>query len=133
MNGSSAVVVGFVKFPVDDPSYRDTREGGMYVRLVVRERAGRSHSTFACHGGSNYYNRDGKLLYENKAPDALAEYRPEAVPAVITLGSTSWSGWSDEKKEYFRCDYEDLAVEGKVLHKVLAVLFPHCDVVIQTW
>lgn len=168
MDRRSTTIAGFVNFPVKDPSYRNTNEGGMFVRLVVRDRL--MGDTFVCCGGSNYYIHDETLLSEDKYPfppepeeltqESLADFEErerewttvripriglrghsitplddlsEPVPAVLTVGSTGWSGWSDTRKEYFTCRYEDLTDEGKALYQLMVKLYPHCDVVLQTW
>lgn len=49
MKRHSSKVRGFVKFPVDDPEYQNSGEGGMLVRLAVLEK-GRYGWPLCCGG-----------------------------------------------------------------------------------
>ena len=53
--------------------------------------------------------------------------------AIVNLGSTSWSGWNEEKGNYFVCTYNDLNEEGKTLYNSIKTLYPKGKLVLQTW
>ena len=51
---------GCVNFPVNDPLYRNSKEGGMFVRLVIEEDPG--NPTLVCIGGQNQSAMDESLI-----------------------------------------------------------------------
>lgn len=53
--------------------------------------------------------------------------------ASIVLGSTVWSGWNDEIKEYWHCTFEDLNPEGQTLYRQIEALYPGCDLHLLTF
>jgi hypothetical protein len=59
MNRRSKEVRGYVNFPVDDPSWEYTGEGGMFVRLIVLE--GNDYWR-VCPGGLSYIFYDESLI-----------------------------------------------------------------------
>jgi hypothetical protein len=52
--------------------------------------------------------------------------------AVITIGSTGWSGYHEEKGVW-HCTYEDLTSEGKTLFNSMQKLYPDCKVELLTF
>lgn len=53
--------------------------------------------------------------------------------AVVTMGSTGWSGYS-EKNGSWLCTYDDLTAEGKALYDSLKQLYGDtCQLYLQTW
>ena len=153
-NRRSKEVRGLVDFPVDDPAYRNSAEGGMFVRLVVVPNI--DDDWMVCCGGENYFLYDECLIgddidrgqkdFQSPAqefhfPHLNEERSSNIYPAasigylcVITLGSTGWSGWSDEKNDYFRCRYENLTVEGKKIYDQVQKMYEGKGILyIQTW
>jgi hypothetical protein len=63
---------------------------------------------------------------EEEDMDSLQRYRSIEYLAVITMGSTGWSG-------EFRCTYDDLTDEGKELYNNIQKLYPTGKLVLQTW
>lgn len=175
MNRRSEEVKGFVNFPVDNPDYRNSNEGGLFVRLVVEPRLD-GPGELVCSGGYNHvlfdesYLRDDnrtppaaftfdeteppevtrqKMEDEYKASDSYilhhfpqykdaidniyVKYLSKAYLAVITMGSTGWSGWSESNEEYWHCTYSDLTPEGKAAYDLMKKLYPDSVVTLQTW
>lgn len=167
MNRRSKEVQGFVKFPVDDPAYKNTMEGGMYVRLVVGTISNKldTYKHVVCAGGDNVIIKDGVLLstdthrrrnyadlerdmesrqrWEQRTfpnlfdnvfdTDTLRRYQSIPYLAIVTIGSTGWSGWHIKKEAYWSCTYNDLSDAGQGLYQSLASLYPNCLLTLQTW
>jgi hypothetical protein len=53
--------------------------------------------------------------------------------AVLTIGSTGWSGFNKNKGEYFICKYDDLTEQGKSLYDSIKKLYPQGTIYLQTW
>ena len=146
---------GVVDFPVKSQEYLSSREGGMFVRLTVEMPEGHS----ACCGGQNHVIYDECLVGIDEAgipasfrnpgnPLRREESRlfprinnhegePEechsiGLAAVITLGSTGWSGYSQERG-YWTCGYADLQPEGKAVYDALKSAYPEGKISLQTW
>jgi hypothetical protein len=132
-------VRGWVNFPIQDPTWNDTREGGMFVRLVVEEPD--CFAEMACCGGNNWVILDETLprdvqrehfprseeASKSEEEDARLLYlKYMSIPyiAVLTIGSTGWSGWGKKTEAYWRCQFEDLTEEGKELYRSLQKLYP---------
>ena len=194
----SKEVRGFVNFPVDDPAYTNTGEGGMFVRLVVApidvperpedeelgdymERA-RAVDWMVCCGGHQFVLYDESFIGDDVHPEpppwpasfeGLSREEIEAIlhqdqnppaekfhfpwledrnkPAeegkfredpyasgaylcIITLGSTGWSGWNETTKETWKCTYEDLTEQGKMLYNLIQHLYgDKGKIYLQTW
>lgn len=161
---------GVIAFPIDDPKYRNTMEGGMIVKLVAREPDGLAdeHVFRNCCGShvfdsygelllwddlrphpersvsSDYANVDEWLLamdqeektYKDWLHYHVSECRTFCGPylASIALGSTGWSGWTDEGGgHYFRCTFDDLMEPGKLLYRQLQYVFPYADLHLLTF
>jgi len=55
---------GFIRFPIGDPRYQNTNEGGMFVRLVVIE----GNRWTKCSGGLNSFVADKEFIRDNRRP-----------------------------------------------------------------
>ena len=142
MERRSNVVRGHVEFPVDDPSYENTMEGGMFVRLVVLD--DEDDTDLVCCGGANYVDDDETLIGDNygRSPENVrteifhSPY-PEGVSdeclAVLTIGSTGWSGYDHAVNAYWRATVDDLTPEGKRLCCALEEAFPRKRLRLLTW
>ena len=60
-------IVGFVNFPIDSEEYRNTKEGGMFIRLVVADTGPSAWS--ACSAGHQTVLYDESLLGDDVHPD----------------------------------------------------------------
>lgn len=91
MNRRSTAVSGMVNFPINDPQWTSSGEGGMFVRLLVVDPSGIGDSAewLQCCGGDGYFFMDETLLWDDKYP-------PPSLP-----------------------DSEDFEVEALMDHKVL--------------
>jgi hypothetical protein len=138
MNRRSNKVSGFVNFPINSKDYKNTNEGGMTVELRVLLTDKDNWSQ--CCGVGNIYSIMGESFlnkinkhypnYENRNLNQKDEYLGSIKPylsigyfSVITLGSTGWSGWSNKKKNYFKCKHEDLNKDGKDLFNLIKKLY----------
>lgn len=151
MNRRTKEMVGCVRFPVDDPTWKNTGEGGLFVKLVVVPRAwdeyqaccGATTSDFMAESyigdtrgadSSFHYPHADRAWTQTPEPDELwSRYSSIAYLAVIVLGSTGWSGWSDERGSYWRCDFTDLDENGMAIVNALAAIYPGCDLRLVTW
>ena len=148
-------VTGAVRFPVGNPEYRNSGEGGMFVRVMVTEpdlddpdRI--SKAWMECSGGTARVERDEVRLSQEfeqalrpglyKNPDTLKgtkakweDFQSKPCLAVITLGSTGWSGWHIEREKYWQCSEEDLTDAGKAIMASLRALYPGRSVHLSTW
>jgi hypothetical protein len=135
-------VHGLVNFPVDDPKWKSTREGGMFVRLVVVPPEGLDALDYpVCCGGLQHivYTEDlidpqlEKEHYLRLEDDKDSnQFISIGYLAVLYLGSTGWSG-ADENGDYWQCQGKDLSREGRKLMDLLSRLHPKCRVQLQTW
>jgi len=66
MNRRSSDTRGYVNFPVDDPRYKNTGEGGMFVRLVVEEKENKGW--MVCCGGLQHIQYDECLVADDVCP-----------------------------------------------------------------
>ncbi len=162
MNRRSNEVKGWVNFPVEDPRYQNSMEGGMLVRLVVEEFY---ESDFrVCIGGLVHVLMDESYIRDdNREPpkphanpyqeqSENTEYIRHHFPlherlnepsfdgfvsrpylAAILLGTTGWSGWNISEEKYWHATYDDLAVEGKAFYKSIQSLYPGHPIRLQTW
>lgn len=162
---------GLVSFPVTNKAYSNTKEGGMFVTLVVMTPKKGSYGLCCGAGNSTYQILNENLLNDDKnylwinnrhvktqkqfeqlykeeckrdakyfpnKQEGLTHYGLEnyiSVPLVssILLGSTGWSGWSKEKKQYWYCRYKDLTRDGKSLYNSLKKLYKGCELRLLTY
>lgn len=145
-NRRTNAVNGFVNFSVNSGEYVSSKEGGMFVRLVVIPPQ-TPDKWMMCCGGNNYVQYDESFIgrseekrhfpkldsvdYEN---DAVCVDSTTSIPylAVLTIGSTGWSGYN-QGNGYWRCTYGDLTEAGKTLYNQLKQLYSGCELVLQTW
>lgn len=53
--------------------------------------------------------------------------------AVLVIGTTGWSGWSEAKGQYWACTFNDLNEEGQALYNQVQKLYPGCDLHLLTF
>ena len=168
---------GLVNFPTDSPDFKDSGEGGLYVKLVItvdQDYSGSSQFMCCVDGGGTYTLYDNVFVGDDfnhpvesgpereiqtiddiladKGPVAqqfhfpnfhkkddevefwLKKYLSMEYMAVVMMGSTSWSGWSEEVGHYWRATYADLTDDGKALYDSLRGLYgPNAVPFLQTW
>ena len=116
----------------------------MFVRAVVAERDDKKRPWMVCCGGYQSVIMDETLLHcderahfpdiEKRDLEAIYRFLSINYLAIVTLGSTGWSGWSDENERYFECTEEDLTSEGRALLGNLRALYgDRGEVILQTW
>ena len=154
----SKAVRGFVDFPINDPSYENSNEGGMFVRLVVDDSS--EDPWIVCCGGYCGFDYDEEYMgddlgnqqdhhFPNLADTLPRTHSPSegwdkpwekvdfgsvAYLAVINLGSTGWSGMKKDTGEPFLCRYENLTAEGKELYDLIKKLYEGKGTLyLQTW
>lgn len=76
MRRRSKAVEGWVRFPVDDPRYKNSGEGGMFVRLVV---APHRKDTPICCGGYSHVFYDESHIGDDDRPDPRGYSAPTMV------------------------------------------------------
>ncbi len=171
-------VKGYVKFPVHSKEYKNSVEGGMFVRLLVQDPTSlkftptyQKDKWMQCCGGSNYFYFDEVFintdierrpidqnyrtneqydkhyrkihkweekffprLNEEDDPDdyPMDKYRSVPYLAILTIGSTNWSGYSKRRGSWY-CTYNGLTRDGKRLYDNLKKLYKGCKIILQTW
>ena len=145
-------VNGWVRFPVDDPRWVFSPEGGMFVRVMVldEQNESRDDGWMECSGGvvTVTYDENGVMdaelerrlwprlhieTQESDGPWARDKYESVTCLATLVLGSTGWAGYSEETRDYWKCGEDDLTDEGKELIAGLRRLYPGRPVVLTTW
>lgn len=171
MKRRSTEVSGCVNFPVNEPAWSNSNEGGMVVKLVVTDDRDFDVQWGKCCGAATYDVLTEVLLGDDKRPPpgkkgsyettadllneqtAFGEWESYHFPhlhavdkdlgsdrylsreylATLVLGSTGWSGWSEETKDYWTCTFEDLTEEGKAAYRQLESLYPGCELHLLTY
>lgn len=144
---------GWVNFPINDPMWEMTSEGGMFVTLVVYEENTSIQedplSFFKCCGGASLVLRECEVLTEivdcttdeAKTQEDRRKFYGEVdtspgLLAAITLGTTggSWgrSVEGDRMWENWGCRMSDLTEDGRELVKTMRKLYPHACVELLT-
>ena len=113
---------GFVKFPIKDPEYEFTNEGGTFVKLVVLEERGILR---AC-SNANVVDHDDAFCVNPLDLDKFCL-------ASIVIGSTGWTGYDDKKKDYWKCEFKHLTFDGRKLFQKMVELFPGARVKLLTF
>lgn len=154
-------VVGWVNFPIKNPTFRNTKEGGMFVRLVVVDKTGLENYMkrwMPCCGGyqnfimdesfigDDYFDSTGHeddpafeyhfpwyAVKNDEDDNPSARYSSIDYLAIITLGATGWSGWNKILEAPWVCTYDDLTEEGKALYNQFKKLYPGSTLFLQTW
>ena len=129
-------------FGVDGDSYENTMEGGMFVRLVVLD--DENDTELVCCGGENHIVEDEIIIGDNSGrtpedvrqeifPSPYPEHVSDACLAILTIGSTGWSGYDHAVNAYWRATVDDLTPEGKRLCLALEEAFPGKRIRLLTW
>lgn len=128
---------GYVYFPVNSRKYRDTKEGGLFVKLFVVPNEDEYGIPVCCWTGcydvvcEAYVGSDtGKRAtyffpkYNSQdEEDIIKKHTSIPLVASIFLGATGWSGWDSKNKRYFRAKYDDLDDVGKKLYDHLKRMY----------
>lgn len=170
MQRRSSAVSGYVRFPVDDPAWRNSMEGGMVVKLVVCDIRAFDDQFALCSGASvtdvlsesfvgddrrpcqqppqNYDSIEAvhaeqhavaqweSYHFPNLADDAVQgveRYVSRGYLAVLVLGTTGWSGWSEAEGRCWQCRFTDLTDEGKALYRQIEALYAGCELHLLTF
>ena len=140
----------FVRLVVEDPTYSYMVCSGGYNSISMDEnfigddkpcwcqlcRTG--EYTIECHNCSKFnetFPNYDLPREESEKSNYLESLRYESIPylAVLTLGSTGWSGYDQDAGEMWTCTYDDLTDSGKALYDSLALAYPEAKLVLQTW
>lgn len=62
----------------------------------------------------------------------VERYHSVGFAAVIVMGSTGWSGYSDKKGSWF-CKYSDLTPDGKKLYNMVKKMYPKQELHLLTY
>ena len=134
MNRRSNEVMGYVNFPVDSDDWKNTMEGGMTVKIIVPVPLEDKFSQ-CCKSEATEFEPD-VLVGSDVGLERKDYYNSYFLPrfinlkpcyAIVTIGSTGWSGYNDSKG-YWKCTYKDLLPDGKALYDSLQKLYnvrPH--------
>ncbi len=69
----------------------------------------------------------------DKNAEGYEKYLSKPYAASLYIGSTGWSGYSQEKQAYWYCTYGDLGETGKQLYNTIKRTYPNCKLYLQTW
>ena len=163
MNRRSTKTKGFVNFPIEDPRYKNSHEGGMFVKIVVVDTEKKSKQFPVCCGNVVWDNHQEVLVGDDQRPkpkwgnrdelthDDISKYDHEhekwvsyhvpdwmtgySIPylASILIGTTGWSGWDESKGEYFTCAKDHLSADGLELHNLMQRLYPNATIHLLTF
>jgi hypothetical protein len=151
---------GWVNFPVNDPAWTSTNEGGMVVKLVVFGDEEFYDKFVMCCGAQVYDISNEVLVGDDKPSNAknscsydeddawisnhfphifdgfiesssIEKYTSRDYLAAIVFGTTGWSGAKDG--EYWKCTFNDLTEQGKVLYKQIEALYPGAEIHLLTY
>ena len=147
-------VTGLVNFPVDSPDYENTKEGGMFVRVMVLEtpqtEAWLDKTWMECCGGTQTVQMDESLLADEateiklfpcmfngngsrrRSPSVVDHGSVECL-AAITIGSTGWTGFDHKAQCMWTCTEDDLNADGKALMAILRDTYPGQEIILTTW
>lgn len=129
----SGLVDGHVNFPVSDPNYKDTGEGGMAVYLLFEEDPnicipGVGCFVYADCGLANL--GEGTKMAISSTVDAEADLKNGRVywiggqhaSGLLYLGSTG-AVLAKTEGGYWTATYDDLTDQGKELYNLLHMLY----------
>lgn len=156
MNRRSTQMRGWVNFPIFNPDYENSNEGGMFVRLMVFDNPKEKKQFPLCTGNYIFEEFQEVLVGDDKHPmpkdedfiingvfdvdthhEAMEEwrdwYKQQNCLASILIGTTGWSGWHTKKKEYFTCDCSYLTVEALRFYPIFYQLYPNCEIHLLTF
>ena len=71
--------------------------------------------------------------YRDPKTDAFRQEMSAPYQAVILMGSTGWSGYSQELGQYWHCTKDALTAEGKALFDMVQARFPACTLHLLTF
>ena len=103
---------GAVNFPINDPKYKDTKEGGMFVRLVIEEYADNVENFMICCGGGNTIIHDEELVGVDVPVNKeghkknMQEIYEMVFPHIDEEKSVLNPLW---KEDYIHCRYESIS------------------------
>jgi len=146
-------ISGWVNFPVNDPDWENTGDGGMLVKLVVCDDRKLDEQQFRMCFGAHVVDIMGLYLVgDDHAPEFSSSVEEYHFPSLndrmanglhrfvsreylanIILGATSWSGWNESEDRYWACKFDDLTEEGKALYKQIEALYPGCKLHLLTF
>jgi len=152
MKRRTNIVSGWVNFPINDPQWTNTNEGGMVVKLVVIEDEEIVDKWALCFGAQVYdicseclvgddkfspcsssnssededwiSNHFPHLFSDDMKISSVEKYISRDYLAAIVLGTTGWSGAKLDEGEYWKCTFDDLTEQGKALYKQIEMLYP---------
>jgi hypothetical protein len=65
--------------------------------------------------------------------EGIERYLSREYMAAVVIGSTGWSGWSEEAGEYWQCAFDDLTDDGKALYRQVEKLYSGCELHLLTY
>jgi len=153
MNRREPISKGYVNFPINDPSYEHTAEGGMLVKLyVINDKWDDPDSFEICCGSdvhdvlseimvgsdritppqftenSDSFDIDQYSLQEQYYPDINNENIKDSsrflsIPLLAAIVLGN-TGWSGYNSgSYWKCSYDDLTDDGKALYNSIQTLY----------
>lgn len=125
----------FIRFPIEDERYKDSREGGLAVTLAVISLDDYHGEFEAC-----YLPQPNVFVADNEGNDRetyFTDYHTRdyswAFKALIPLGKTTWSGYNEEDGHYFYATFGELTPLGTQLVLLLQKRFPDDKIVLLTF
>jgi hypothetical protein len=163
MKRRTNAVSGWVNFPVNDPSWTNTYEGGMVVKLVVYGDE-QFYDKFAMCCGAQVYDISNEVLvgddnrstvktacpnnpededngwilnhYPHLFADDIESSTIEKYTSRDYLAAIvlGTTGWSGAKEgEYWKCTFDDLTDQGKALYKQIEALYRGAEIHLLTY
>lgn len=143
MNRRTTKITGCVNFPVNDPIYENTGEGGIFVKLLIidKNRNRRRKEWAQCCGAYVHDLFVEILISDNllskRSPEQLQKYHyplkmgdgdlSGRLIGVIVLGSTGWTGYHQKTGNLWKCAESDLNEDGQNLMGWLSNIYPEAE------
>lgn len=89
---------------------------------------------FVQNGGEQRFPLEEEL-FPFILKDGSNQYQSLILLACVTMGSTGWSGFGgkNDEYEYWRCQYQDLNDNGKLIYDALKKEYAKADLLLVTW
>lgn len=143
MKRRSVQTSGVVNFPVEDPEWEFSQEGGTVVKMIVLAPADKNEFQL-CFGAyvtdflSETLPRHDILskhypYINSKHIDAYGRNLSVGYLAAVVIGSTGWVGYSRKNGECWSCELSNLSERGQCLYEMFKEMYPGCKIELLTF
>lgn len=89
-----------------------------------------------CGGEQRFFLEEELFPFIQNEEQNQEKYQSFPLLACITMGSTGWSGFGGgdpQNEDYWRCQYEDLNDNGKLIYDTMKKEYPKSALLLVTW